>query len=69
MAKFSVVFAGILLVVAMAAIAEAGIITTTTFEDNPFGRQTGEDCAIKMAQQEMLSHCRMYITSSQGKFT
>ncbi|GJT85690.1 reverse transcriptase domain-containing protein [Tanacetum coccineum] len=55
-----------LLLVAMAAIAEAGIITTTTFEDNPIRKQTGEDCAVQMVKQEMLSHCRMYITSSQG---
>ncbi|GJX40480.1 2S sulfur-rich seed storage protein 2-like protein [Tanacetum coccineum] len=66
MARFSAVFAGTLLLVAMATIAEAGIITTTTFEDNPIRKQTGEDCAVQMVKQEMLSHCRMYITSSQG---
>nr|GEW64071.1 hypothetical protein [Tanacetum cinerariifolium] len=50
----------------MAIIAEAEIITTTTFDDNPICKQTGEDCIVQMVKQEMLSHYRMYITSSQG---
>nr|GEV96681.1 hypothetical protein [Tanacetum cinerariifolium] len=68
MARFSAVFAGALLLVAMVAISEASIVTTTTIDCNPvpFGKKTGADCGMMMVEQEMLSHCRMYLTSSQG---
>ncbi|PWA44029.1 albumin-8 [Artemisia annua] len=69
MARFSAVFAGALLLVAMVAIAGASIITTTSIDDNPvpFGKKTGADCGSKMVQQEMLSHCRMYLTAKGGR--
>ncbi|GJX07320.1 hypothetical protein Tco_0195252 [Tanacetum coccineum] len=68
MARFSAVFAGAPLLVAMVANTEASIVTTTTIDSNavPFGKKTGVDCGMMMVEQEMLSHCRMYLTSSQG---
>ncbi|KAI3675549.1 hypothetical protein L1987_85139 [Smallanthus sonchifolius] len=65
MARFSLVFAaaGVLLLVAMAAVAEASTIyTTTTFEENPMGRSgTESDCYQRMMDQDMLSQCGMYL--------
>ncbi|KAI3675579.1 hypothetical protein L1987_85169 [Smallanthus sonchifolius] len=64
MARFSLVFAaaGVLLLVAMAAVAEASTIYTTTFEENPRGRSgTGSDCYQRMMDQDMLSQCGMYL--------
>nr|XP_043620136.1 albumin-8-like [Erigeron canadensis] len=60
MAKFSLA-SGILLLVAMAAIASA----TTTTTINAYNFQPS--CTIPMMQQEMLSQCRTYLTGSSSQ--
>ncbi|KAI3810026.1 hypothetical protein L1987_19632 [Smallanthus sonchifolius] len=63
MARLSLVFAaaGVLLLVAMAAVAEA----STTFEENPRGRSgTGSDCYQRIMDQEMLNQCGMYLMNN-----
>lgn len=69
MARFSLV-AGVLLVVAMAAVTEAyTTVTTTTFEENTRGKMgSGSECYQRIMDQEMLSHCGMYLMKNvQGK--
>ncbi|KAL8249405.1 hypothetical protein R6Q59_006273 [Mikania micrantha] len=75
MAKFSPVMmfagAGVVLLLAMAAVADAStrtIFTTTTFEENPSGRRgTGSDCYKQIMDQQMLSHCGMYLMKLKGE--
>ncbi|KAI7727248.1 hypothetical protein M8C21_033376 [Ambrosia artemisiifolia] len=65
MARFSIVFAavGVLLLV-----AEASTVTTTTFEENPYRRgRTESDCYQQIMEQEMLSHCGMYLMTNLGQ--
>ncbi|KAM0063486.1 Albumin-8 [Helianthus debilis subsp. tardiflorus] len=72
MARFSIVFAaaGVLLLVAMAAVAEAYTTTiiTTTIEENPYGRGRAESgCYQQMEEEEMLNHCGMYLMKNLGE--
>lgn len=73
MARFSLMFAaaGVLVLVAMAAVTEASTKTvTTTVEDdtNPMGRQMEGYCGQQMVDQQMLSHCSMYLTALKGPY-
>ncbi|KAK9048493.1 hypothetical protein SSX86_032542 [Deinandra increscens subsp. villosa] len=63
MARFSLVFAaaGLLLLVAMAAVAEASI-TTTAIEEN--ARGSGSSCYQQVMDQGMLDQCTMYLMNN-----